>query len=165
MNWGIYAVECVVFLAVFTVMVMGMLRANPVSFLSDYPPEIQERYYRTQGKEATKATLTKLMVAKKLIAVVVCLFVLAWMAHLAGAQTFLQALGAVYGYLLIWAAFDTLVLDWCVFTRAKWVRLPGTEDMDKEYAQKWFHVKVLFPVAPMAAVAGLAAAGLTVLIW
>lgn len=32
-------------------------------------------------------------------------------------------------------------LDWVLFPNIKRVRLPGTEDMDKEYHQKWFHVK------------------------
>lgn len=38
-------------------------------------------------------------------------------------------------------AYDTFFLDWVLFARLKVFRLPGTEHIDKEYAQKWFHVK------------------------
>ncbi|MBD5152146.1 MAG: hypothetical protein HDT16_06570 [Oscillibacter sp.] len=90
MNWTIFVIECVVLMAVFGCLVFGMLLANPLTFISDYPPEIQERYYRSQHKEASKAVLTKLMVVKKVTALIVCAFLFAWMAHTAGAVTFLE---------------------------------------------------------------------------
>ena len=47
---------------------------------------------------------------------------------------------------LIVGACDTFFLDWVLFAHLKVFRLPGTEHMDKAYAQKWFHVKgMLFP--------------------
>ena len=36
-----------------TVIVVELL-INPVTFISDYPPEIQEIYYKSQNKEAEK---------------------------------------------------------------------------------------------------------------
>ena len=39
-----------------------------------------------------------------------------------------------------------------LFARIKRWRLPGTEHMDKEYHQKWFHVKVELKVLPLAVV-------------
>ena len=85
MNWTIFVIECVVLMAVFGCLVFGMLLANPLTFISDYPPEIQERYYRSQHKEASKAVLTKLMVVKKVTALIVCSFLFAWTSHAAGA--------------------------------------------------------------------------------
>lgn len=53
-------------------------------------------------------------------------------------------------------AYDTFFLDWVLFARLKMFRLPGTEHMDKEYAQKWFHVKgMLFPGSLFALIIGL----------
>ena len=50
------------------------------------------------------------------------------------------------GRFLIVGAWDTFFLDWVLFAHLKVFRLPGTEHMDKAYAQKWFHVKgMLFP--------------------
>lgn len=165
MNWGVYAVECIVMLALFTVLVFGMLLASPLSFISDYPPEIQARYYESQHKEATKETLTVLMKIKKAVAILVFAFVFAWMAHLAGAQGFWQALGCVYGYVLILAAFDTFFLDWVLFANLRRIRLPGTEDMDREYRQKWFHVRAMFPMVPVFAVGGVVMALLCTWLW
>ena len=88
-----------------------------------------------------------------------------WMAHLAGAETFWQGLLAIYGYILLLAAFDTFFLDWVLFANIKRIRLPGTENMDREYHQKWFHVKALFPVAPVFAIGGILMAALMVWIW
>lgn len=165
MNWTVFAVECVIMLAAFTALVLGMELATPLSFISDYPPEIQERYYRTQHKEAAKEKLTKIMIVKKAVAIIVFAFLFAWMAHLAGAETFLQGLLTVYAYVIILAAYDTFLIDWLIFPNIKRFRLPGTEDMEKEYHQKWFHVKAMFPMVPVFAVGGFVMAGLMVLLW
>lgn len=37
--------------------------------------------------------------------------------------------------------YDFLVLDWGHFCHSKKVRIPGTEDMVKEYETPWFHLK------------------------
>lgn len=165
MNWTVFIIECIIMLAAFLVMVSAMELANPVSFISDYPPEIQKRYYESQHKQAEKQKLTKLMLIKKIVALIVFAFLFAWMAHIAGAQTFLQGLLTVYAYVIILAAFDTFFIDWVLFPNIKRMRLPGTEDMDKEYHQKWFHVKAMFPMVPVFAVGGFVMAGLMILIW
>lgn len=71
----------------------------------------------------------------------------------------------IYGYILILMAFDTCVLDWRLFPNIKRARLPGTEDMDKEYHQKWFHIKVIFPIIPAAVILGAVIAFLMTWIW
>ena len=165
MNWTVFMIECIIMMAVFGCLVFGMLLISPLTFISDYPPEIQERYYHTQHKEASKAALTKIMIAKKIAALTAFALLFAWMAHIAGAVTFLGGLLTIYGYIIVLAVFDTCVLDWLLFPNIKRVRLPGTEDMDKEYHQKWFHVKVMFPVIPVAVIGGAFMALLMTWIW
>lgn len=165
MNWSIFIIECVIMVVIFGALTFGMLLVNPISFISDYPPEIQERYYESQHKEASKEKLTALMIIKKIIGLIVFAIVFAWMTHLTGAQGFLQRLGVIYGYMIVICAWDVLVSDWLLFPRIKKIRLPGTEDMDKEYHQKWFHVKVMFPMIPVFAVGGVIIALLVGLIW
>jgi hypothetical protein len=99
------------------------------------------------------------------VAILVYLFLLAWMMHLAGAKTFGEGVLLSYFYMIVWFAWDTFFLDWVLFANIKKFRLPGTEHMDKEYHQKWFHVKACLPVVPVAAVAGLLCAGIMVWIW
>lgn len=165
MNISVILIEIAVMLAGFTVLVFNMLLINPLTFISDYPPEIQAEYYRSQHKEAAKEKLTKLMLLKKLIAVIVFLFLFAWMLHLAGVKTFWQGVGLTLIYMLCVFAWDTFFLDWVLFANIKRVRLPGTEHMNREYHQKWFHVKVCLPVVPFAILAGFISSALMLWIW
>ena len=152
-------------LLIFSILVFGMLLISPLTFISDYPSEIQAEYYRSQNKEATKEILTKFMVLKKLFAVIVFLFLFAWMLHLAGAKTFWQGVGLTWIFMLCVFAWDTFFLDWVLFANIKRIRLPGTEHMEKEYHQKWFHVKVCLPVVPFAFLASILSSGLMLWIW
>lgn len=165
MNLSVILIEIAVMLIGFGALVFGMLLISPLTFISDYPPEIQAEYYRSQHKEAAKEKLTKLMLIKKLIAVVAFLFLFAWMLHLAGAKTFWQGVGLTWVYMLCVFAWDTFFLDWVLFANIKRVRLPGTEHMEKEYHQKWFHVKVCLPVVPFAILAGFISSALMLWIW
>ncbi len=61
MNFSVISIEIAAILIGFTVLVFGMLFISPLTFISDYPPEIQAEYYRSQQKETTKEKLTKLM--------------------------------------------------------------------------------------------------------
>jgi peptidoglycan biosynthesis protein MviN/MurJ (putative lipid II flippase) len=165
MNITVIVIELVIFCGAFLALVVGMMLISPLTFVSDYPPEIQAEYYRSQHKEATKEKLTALMIVKKVVAIIIYLFLFAWMMHIAGAETFGQGVLLAYFYMFVWFAWDTFFIDWVLFPNIKRFRLPGTEHMDKEYHQKWFHVKVCFPVIPVAAVAGLLCAGLMIWIW
>lgn len=112
MNISVFIIECIIMAVLFGILVFGMLFTSPLTFISDYPPEIQEEYYRSQNREATKKTLSKIMAVKKIAALLVLLFLFAWMAHNAGAETFVQGLLAAYGYMVVLAVFDTCFLDW-----------------------------------------------------
>ncbi len=165
MSVSVYVLECVVMCAVFGVFVFGMLLVNSVSFIGDYPPEIQAQYYSSQHKEAVKEKMTFLTILRKVIGIIAFLFLFAWMAHIAGAETFVDGLLLVYGYMIVLAAFDTCFLDWVLFANMKRVRLPGTEYMDREYHQKWFHVKVMLPMLPVFAVGGVIISLMMTWIW
>lgn len=165
MSLSVFAIECVIFMTVFGALVFGMLLISPLTFVSDYPPEIQERYYASQQKEKSRQKLTVAMAIKKVIGLIAAIFLLAWMAHVAGADSFGESLFLAYGYMLVWAVFDTCFLDWVLFPNIRRVRLPGTEDMEQEYHQKWFHVKVMLPLLPVFAVGGVFVAGIMVWLW
>lgn len=165
MNISVFIIECIIMAVLFGILVFGMLFTSPLTFISDYSPEIQEEYYRSQNREAAKKTLSKIMAVKKIAALLVLLFLFAWMAHKAGAETFVQGLLAAYGYMVVLAVFDTCFLDWILFANIKRIRLPDTEHMEKEYHQKWFHVKVMLPLLPVFAVDGVAIALLMTWIW
>ena len=37
--------------------------------------------------------------------------------------------------------YDLIVLDWGVFCHSRRLRIPGTEDMETEYRNPWFHLR------------------------
>lgn len=47
MNLSVIFIEIGVMLVGFAALVFGMLFISPPTFISDYPPEIQEEYYRS----------------------------------------------------------------------------------------------------------------------
>ena len=60
----IIIIEIVIMILAFGFLVFGMLLINPLSFISDYPPEIQNTYYKSQNKENTKEKLGLIMIVK-----------------------------------------------------------------------------------------------------
>lgn len=162
MNWTIVAAEILIVLGVFTLLITILMTINPVSFISDYPPEIQAEYYRSQNQNEKKSALTKAMIVKKVVFLIAALFICAWMAYFAGARTFNQGALLAFFYVIAVAAFDTFILDWIFFPRIKRWRLPGTEHMDQAYRQKWFHLKGVLMLVPLGAVfAAIAGAMMT----
>ncbi len=164
-NISVFLIECAALCAAFGALVLTMLFINPLTFISDYPPEIQERYYSSQRKTAAKGRLTKMMIAKKVFFIILGLLLFAWMAHIAGAVSYVQGLIAVCGYIAVLAVFDIIVLDWLIFPNVKRIRLPGTEDMDTEYRQIGFHIKATLMMLPILILGAPISAGIMILIW
>ncbi len=149
MSVWVIIVECIIVSVLFSAMVVVLLNKDPVNMIVNYPPEIQAEYYRSQGLEAKKEKLTAKNYIAKAIFMLVALAVIVGLAYLAGARTFWSGFIAAACYVLSIFAVDTFIIDWIFFARVKRWRLPGTEHMDKEYAQKWFHVKDCLPMAPV----------------
>lgn len=165
MNITVIVIELAIMFLVFGFFVFGLLLITPLTFVSDYPPEIQDAYYRTQNKEAARQKLNAIMTVKKIVALIAYMFLFAWMLHIAGAETFAEGLLLAYAYILALFAWDTFFIDWVLFANVKRIRLPGTENMDKEYHQKWFHVKACLPMVPVFAVMGVLSSLIMIWIW
>lgn len=56
--------------------------------------------------------------------------------------------------------FDLFVLDMGIFCHSKKLRIPGTEDMEKEYKDYFFHAKGAFIGTLLGVVIALASAGI-----
>lgn len=165
MNITVIITEILLMFLVFGFLVIGLLFISPLTFISDYPPEIQEAYYRTQNKETAREKLNSIMLVKKIAALIAFMFLFAWMLHAAGAKTFSKGVGLAYIYALALFCWDTFFLDWVLFANIKRIRLPGTEHMDKEYHQKWFHIKVCLPMIPAFALLGVLSALIMIWLW
>lgn len=140
----ILIIECVVACVIFGIAIVGSVLHNKTAWLHEYAPAVQQRFIEKNPdytpKEKTKQTVS--LILAKLFVCLLFTALLTAMVYLAGARNFLT--GAIYSY-IIWSVvniFDAIVLDIGVFAKWKKVRLPGTEDMDKEYASNaWKSIK------------------------
>ncbi|MCR5141157.1 MAG: hypothetical protein K6C68_01295 [Ruminococcus sp.] len=145
MNVTIIIIETLIFTAIFTAACFATTSGKNNLQIDNYPPDIQEEYFKTHDKPAP-AEFTRAAAIRKGIALIVFAAILVFMAKLAGAESFLQGFGFSFGMMVWIGAYDTFFMDWVLFANMKRFRLEGTEHMDKEYHQKWFHLKgILFP--------------------
>jgi len=148
MNWNVILLEMLFFSALFTLILFaayGKNRQYSAAGIHNYPPDIQEEYFKTHERievsyKSKKVILTKAFGAVNFTAI---LFVCALVA---GADSFWQGFILSFG-LMVWIGiYDTCFIDWVLFANLKMFRLEGTEHMDKAYHQKWFHLQgMLFP--------------------
>lgn len=147
MSFGILLIEMLIFASLFTVMVfyVAMKRKNTPSNIHNYPPEIQEEYFKTHERVDTSYQSKNVLLTKS-FGIVLFTIVLYFCAKFAGAKNFWE--GFLIAFLLmIWIGiYDTCFIDWVLFSNMKVFRLEGTEHMDEAYHQKMFHLKgMIFP--------------------
>ena len=138
MNWTIIIIEAIVLTLAFTAMILIPLVKNPVWWISDYPKDIQEEYFKTHERIPTEFFSAKVLL-KKGFALLVALALILGVLKLAGAYNFWSALLLSYGLWLFIDWYDCFFLDWVLFANMKAVSLPGTEHMDEAYHQKKYH--------------------------
>ena len=146
MNVTVILIEMIIFAIIFTSIVfLSLGKKESTASIHNYPPDIQEEYFKTHPKIDTSYKSKKVILTKSL-GIIIFVVILIICAIVAGAKTFLEGFLLAFG-LMVWiGAYDTFFIDWVLFANMKCFRLPGTEHMDKEYHQKWFHLKgMLFP--------------------
>lgn len=131
----ILAIECVVSCALFGIIIVLSVLKNQTMWINEYPEAVQKRYIDLHPEFKLKEPegLSPRVIIKKLIVCLIFLVLLVGMVYLAGAKHFMQ--GVLYCY-CIWFVvnvFDTMVIDIGIIEHWRKCRLPGTEDMDKEY--------------------------------
>jgi len=106
-----------------------------------YPKEIRDRVENLpQYKDVIKVE-EKRHLSVKLIAVLIFAIVLAVVAYYSGAKNFKSAYIHVFILFFVVNIYDMIVLDIGFFCHSKRTRIPGTEDMDKEYKNPWHHIR------------------------
>jgi len=139
-NWQevakmILTIECVIGCFVFGIVIIGSVLADKIFWLQEYAPSVQERFLSShpEYRPADKKEAALKIITKKTIVSLLFILLLLFMVRIAGARDFIT--GSCYCY-IIWFTvnwFDVIVLDIGILANWKKVRLPGTEDMDKEY--------------------------------
>ena len=148
MTWWVILIEMAVFAALFTTIIFSYYRGDrkysPAS-IHNYPPDIQEEYFKTHERVDVSYRSKSVLLTKGL-GVLIFALILLGCALIAGAKSFWQGFLLAFG-LMVWiGVYDTCFLDWVLFANLPMFRLEGTEHMDKAYHQKWFHAEgMLFP--------------------
>lgn len=163
MNIWIILIEMAVFAAIFTAIVFtyyqGDRKYSPAS-IHNYPPDIQEEYFRTHTR-VDVSYQSKNVILIKGLGVLIFTGILLVCCRIAGAETFRQGFLLAFGLMAWIGIYDTFFLDWVLFANLPMFRLEGTEHMDEAYHQKWFHVRgmlfpgIIFALIPAAAVGWL----------
>ena len=148
MSIWVILIEMAVFAAIFTAVVFlayrGDRKHSPAA-IHNYPPDIQEEYFKTHARVDVSYKSKKVILTKS-FGVLLFTGILLVCALVAGAETFWQGFGLAFGLMAWIGVYDTCFLDWVLFANLPMFRLEGTEHMDKAYHQKWFHAKgMLFP--------------------
>ena len=141
-------IEAAVFAAIFTAIVLTAAHGEKkysAASIHNYPPDIQEEYFKTHERVDTSGFSKKVVLTKSFgLLLFTCILLVC--SLLSGAKTFLQGFLLAFGLMAWIGMYDTFFLDWVLFANMKTFRLEGTEHMDKAYHQKWFHLKgMLFP--------------------
>lgn len=136
----IIIIETIILCVLFTIMVYIMSR-NPIATIYNYPPKIQERVKTLeQYKDKIPTTKNKIF-AKTIASIFIIIIISLILRYINGYTTFIQGFG---DGLLIWTIvniYDALIIDICWFCKSKKFVFEGTEDMEKEYHNYWFHIK------------------------
>lgn len=134
-------VECVISCAVFTLIILPSLYKDPIKHIMSYPKEIIERVENLPKYKDVIKGEEKRHLSIKLISVLIFAIVLAVVAYYSGAKNFKSAYIHVFILFFVVNIYDMIVLDIGLFCHSKRTRIPGTEDMDKEYKNPWHHIK------------------------
>lgn len=133
--------QCVVFCALFTLMILPAQYKNPLVMIASYPPEVRARVAELPQYQGTIKNQEKAHITKKLAGLVFFVFLFAVIAYCSGCRTFVTAFVHVFTLFFVVNLYDLVILDWGIFCHSKRLRIPGTEDMEEAYKNKWFHVK------------------------
>ena len=134
-------IECVIACIIFAAIILPTQYKNPIKYIMSYPPEIRKKVESLPQYKDTIKNAEKEHILKKLIAILAFVVLLSAVAYFSGAKTFSTVFFHVLILFVVVNLFDMLVLDIGIFCHSKKLRIPGTEDMDKEYKDYLFHIK------------------------
>ncbi len=134
-------IECVIACVLFTLMILPAQYKNPIIMIASYPPAIIKRVEQLPQYKGTIKQKEKVHITKKIGGLIFFVFLLAVVAYFSGCKDFASAFFHVFMLFFAVNIYDLVVLDWGIFCHSKKLRIPGTEDMDKEYKNPWFHIR------------------------
>ena len=135
----IFAIECIVACALFTIALELLCAKRRTIFINDYPPVVAEKL-RDMNVVSEKPPAKKSDIIRKLIAVAVyaVLFALV-LRFINGVTTFLKAAWTAYLLWLVVDWYDFLVVDILMAPFDKFYKMAKVSPIEKSAV--WFHFK------------------------
>lgn len=137
----ILVIECVVLCIVFTLVILSAQYKDPMVMIMSYPPNVIKRVEQLPQYEGCIKEKEKKHISKKIFGLFFFAILLAIVAYFSGCREFTDTFFHVFMLFFVVNIYDMVVLDWGIFCHSKKLRIPGTEDMDKDYTDYLFHVK------------------------
>lgn len=134
-------IQCVVFCILFTLAILPAQYKDPINMVMSYPPNIIKRVEELPQYQGTIKQREKAHISKKLGGLVFFVFLFSAVAYFSGCRSFGTAFFHVFTLFAVVNLYDLIVLDWGIFCHSKKLRIPGTEDMDKDYKNYVFHIR------------------------
>lgn len=134
-------IECVILCVMFSLIILPAQYKDPIRMIMSYPPNVIKRVEQLPQYEGCIKEREKKHISRKIFGVFFFAVILAIVAYYSGCREFVDTFFHVFMLFLVVNLYDMLVLDWGVFCHSKKLRIPGTEDMDKDYKDYLFHVK------------------------
>jgi len=133
-------IECIIFSILFSLMIFIPLYKNPIGQIMSYPSEIRRRVeslpqYRDSIRKREKKHITIKILSIFVFALILCI-----VAYFSGAKTVEAVFKHVFILFFFVNMYDLFVMDLLIFRNVKKFRIPGTEDMDKEYKNPKHHI-------------------------
>ncbi len=153
-------IECIVFCMLFTLAILPAQYKDPINMIMSYPPEIIKRVEQLPEYQGKIKHRERSHIVKKIVGSLFLVVLLALVAYFSGCKDFISAFVHVFILFFSINIYDLVVLDWGVFCHSKKLRIPGTEDMEKEYRDYFFHVKGAVKGTLISLAAALLAGGL-----
>ena len=137
-----FIIESVVLCTVFTILILTSMKTPLKMQIYSYPPNIINRVAELGLIEKMEKPRVVESLKRKWPVMILSGIVIGLLVYfLNGADTFLKGFTVSYGLWLVVDWYDAIVMDMGWFCHSKKVRIPGTEDMVKDYQDYWFHIK------------------------
>ncbi len=134
-------IQCIVCCVIFTLIILPAQYKDPLCMIASYPPAVRKRVSELPQYRDVVTEKEKKHMGKKVFGIFFFSGVLAAVAYVSGCRSFSETFLHVFVLFFAVNIYDMIVLDWGVFCHSQKLRIPGTEDMDKEYKDKLFHVR------------------------
>ena len=134
-------IQCLACCLIFTLVILPAQYRDPINMIMSYPPRIRQRVEELPQYKGTIKQREKAHVSKKVFGLAFFVIVLSSVAYLSGCRSFGTTFFHVFILFFVVNMYDLIVLDWGIFCHSKKLRIPGTEDMVKEYRNYMFHVR------------------------